>query len=475
MTEADASAPIWRQILVALAMPGLLAIAVAFGGASRADPHNQLGLSLAGAAVIAACIVAWKSRELPGPVRGLIALAVVFVGYGLIQLIPLPAPIWSALSGRGEIAAGFDLAGFARPALPLSLAPESTRMALANMMAPLAALILALTLPWRAMTAYLRWAILFVAAAAALFGVIQAFSGPESGLYPYLQTNRGLPVGFFANVNHQGALMLIATPFAAALAARARLSWAVGDPNSALAMIVIGCLLLIALTLFGTGSMACYMMFGPVAAASILIFRGDKLNRATLAIAVLGGLAIAGIGFALAATNALSLIGVKELHPSLVPLSRGAMAENTLAAAATYWPFGSGLGSFVTTYPRFEDAGAVTPDTFVNQAHNDYLEVAMEMGLVGVALILAGLAWYGLVTYDLWTRRNEDDLRLRKAASVALGVVLVHSFVDYPLRTEAIACIAAVCAVVMVAPRESRRAAARRAEPAGPQARHVEL
>jgi len=53
------------------------------------------------------------------------------------------------------------------------------------------------------------------------------------------------------------------------------------------------------------------------------------------------------------------------------------------------------------------------------------------------------------MTFRAWRANREEGGHLKRAASVAVGVVLVHSLVDYPARTEAISCLAALCMGVM--------------------------
>jgi O-antigen ligase len=113
---------------------------------------------------------------------------------------------------------------------------------------------------------------------------------------------------------------------------------------------------------------------------------------------------------------------------------------NTLEAARAYLPFGSGLGTFRDVYPPFE----ATPGRYiVNHAHNDYAELLLEGGIP--ALLLAGgllFAWgrQGLI---LWRQRGRDDEYggreglLVRTAWLAGSLTLLHSAVDFPLRTTA--------------------------------------
>ena len=85
--------------------------------------------------------------------------------------------------------------------------------------------------------------------------------------------------------------------------------------------------------------------------------------------------------------------------------------------------------------------------TFVNHAHDDLLELLIETGVFGAAALACFLRWYAQRCWQLWSGARDDVTRL--AASTAIGVVLAHSLVDYPLRTAAMsAMIALACALL---------------------------
>ncbi|MER8848745.1 MULTISPECIES: O-antigen ligase family protein [Mesorhizobium] len=71
--------------------------------------------------------------------------------------------------------------------------------------------------------------------------------------------------------------------------------------------------------------------------------------------------------------------------------------------------------------------------SYVNHAHNDYLELALEGGL---PVILLMVAYAVLLSASSAVIRGEP---LQKAAFLSLAFLLVHSLVDYPLRTAALA------------------------------------
>jgi O-antigen ligase len=114
---------------------------------------------------------------------------------------------------------------------------------------------------------------------------------------------------------------------------------------------------------------------------------------------------------------------------------------------------GSGLGSFAKLYPLTEDPDEV--DRFyVNHAHNDYLELAVETGLPGILLILAFLAWWAAAVWRMLGSPASDQFAL--AGAIASAAILLHSLVDYPLRTAAISVVFAMCLALIL---QSKRSA----------------
>jgi O-antigen ligase len=96
---------------------------------------------------------------------------------------------------------------------------------------------------------------------------------------------------------------------------------------------------------------------------------------------------------------------------------------------------GWGLGTFPTAYPQFR---TFYTNFFVNEAHDDYAQLLVEMGLAGVAVML----WFVVLVYRGAFRRLADwtnDINAAVALACVLGVtgILVHSFVDFNLQIPA--------------------------------------
>jgi O-antigen ligase len=133
------------------------------------------------------------------------------------------------------------------------------------------------------------------------------------------------------------------------------------------------------------------------------------------------------------------------------PASRKVMTSRTLQAAVDHMPVGSGLGSFQNVYRTYEDP-ADADHGFANHAHNEYAEIALELGVPGILLVLLFVLWWARRSYAAWAGEY-SGVALARAASTVILIVLFHSLVDYPLRTSAVAALfAAACAMLLPAP-----------------------
>jgi hypothetical protein len=86
------------------------------------------------------------------------------------------------------------------------------------------------------------------------------------------------------------------------------------------------------------------------------------------------------------------------------------------------------------------------------------------------------LAFWLSRTLQLW-RVGQGDA-LSRAGSIVVAIVVAHSLVDYPLRTAAVAAIAAFSFALMVAPESAEMPSwqsARRRKRRGKSARSIEI
>ncbi|HEV2043803.1 MAG TPA: O-antigen ligase domain-containing protein, partial [Sphingomicrobium sp.] len=105
-------------------------------------------------------------------------------------------------------------------------------------------------------------------------------------------------------------------------------------------------------------------------------------------------------------------------------------------------------------YAHYEDPATVER-TYVNHAHNDYMEIVLETGLPGAVLLLLFLIWWSSRAFAIW--RSPNAAELGRAACIASAAILLHSLVDYPLRTAAIATTMAMALGLMADPARRRQ------------------
>jgi len=132
---------------------------------------------------------------------------------------------------------------------------------------------------------------------------------------------------------------------------------------------------------------------------------------------------------------------------------RGSLYVNVLRMIADAPLLGHGLDSFPRAYQAYH-AAPVSADLRWDQAHNTYLELWSELGLIlgSVPMIICLLALGAL-----WARaRGEDDRRARLASAgvgcLALGAV--HSLVDFSLEMPANVYLLIFICALGLAPRE---------------------
>jgi O-antigen ligase len=420
-------------------LPVFLFLCLILGGSSRAA-WGSVALQSMAPWLIAYAALAERSVEQTRGSRMLLWLLGAWFALVLLQLVPLPPGSWTQLPGRETLASGYRELGYTLPWLPLAMAPYDLLRALVALLPPAAALLMVLRL--RQSEAGVAAAIVIAAMAGVTLGALQVGGGgpDQSPWYPYEITNVGA-VGFFANSNHMGSLLLVAFPFAMALVARR--SGSGSSSNFAKLSFVLGAAgcLMIAIGVALNRSLAALGLFIPVAFASILLLRQGSRHKRLIApvaaVAVVICLAVltgSGLRAELAGGDTSSFV------------TRADMWRNTLRLIAGTFPLGTGVGSFPSIYVLGEDPRAVGL-TYINHAHNDFLEIVLETGLLGLLMLLASLIWWLLTTFGVW--RSPSSSEFSRAATIASGALILHSIVDYPLRTPALSSVFAVCLGMM--------------------------
>lgn len=429
-----------------------LLVALLLGGATRREVVSSDIVALTALPLLAWSV--WRMRDQPTPEdwRGPFWLIGGAVALGLFQLIPLPPPLWAVLPGRPEIAADMASAGLAPGWEPLSLSPQATQHSLIALLPGVAMFAAALQLSARDRTRLL-WLLLAVGLVSVAVGLIQVAQGEHSPLRFYAVTNPTPAVGFFANRNHLASLLVALMAVAAALAIDAAAAqpiprWRLGAALAMLLVLLVGD----GLTQSRAGLLLLVPLTLGVAALAWRAGLHRRLTRATL------------VAVSLAAVTLVAL-AMLTFHGAAERLTGGFSGELRfqafgviVRAIGDYMPFGSGFGTFVPVYKMFETP-AVMQSTYVNHAHDDWLEIVLEGGIPAAALLLGFLIWWGRAGAALWRGAGGRDTLTRGAWLVTL-VLLIHAFLDYPLRSPAVMCVFALACAMLVPPPTLRRLAA---------------
>lgn len=446
-------ASVFRQIGARLVVLLLLGAGMAVGGASL-EGEVRHAMFFAACACLVLFLFSFASAWWKGPVATGLCF---FAGLGLLavlQLIPLSSELTGTLPLRSEAYADLSLIAQVPEKVPLSLRPESTLAGFLAFLAPLAGFTLVAALRWNRGAGFLKWVIPLLGTAGAGLGLMQVVLAGNPDLYLYESTRRGLASGFFANPNHQACFLLMCLPFLAVLASDLRREWEGRDDQSALAILYAMMGLLIIAGVLGAGSVAGYILL-PVTllfAAPILVSDGadpEERKPSVLGLIILPVILLLAAALVFTSPR-LARIGSTSFEDT--PSSRIGIAKVSADMVQEHWLAGTGLGSFTEVYHFYEDPAAIER-VYIAHAHNDYLEWLIETGIAGAVLLAAFLLWFLFHALRLWSGAQVPGLRLRRGASVACLVPLLHSLVDYPMRTPSIALLGAMCLAIMIVPR----------------------
>ncbi len=436
--------PYWTLIVLLLA-------AFALGGSSREDVPGLVMLRPLAVICLGIGLVGLTRAEIVR-FRWPLLLMLAWVGLILLHLIPLPPSIWMALPGRELVVEAAAASGVPQPWRPLTMIPWRGWNSFYAALVPLAALILAIRCtPEQRQN--LVPVIVGIGLVSGVLGVLQLAGGDAIGLSLYGERSEGSPIGLFANRNHAAAFrccLILMVPVLIRTVADGSDGNRMRQILAAMVVVLVFPLILV------TGSRAGLMLAMlaiPLAAAIYLIPRnrnaGAKRRTLLWIAAVLGGLALLlMLSVTLARSDALDRLLATAASDEMRLLSWGPIVE----IARGYLPWGSGFGSFVEAYQVKEAAELLQP-SYLNHAHNDLLEIAMEGGIPALALLTVAILGTVVQAFRVARSWRGDDA-FPYLAMLGAGVILLlglASLADYPLRTPALGCILAIAAIWLAA------------------------
>lgn len=122
-------------------------------------------------------------------------------------------------------------------------------------------------------------------------------------------------------------------------------------------------------------------------------------------------------------------------NTTLTQETRDEVVRDSLLLMKDYALTGSGLGSFYTIYPSYQSEDV---KGFYDHAHNDYLQLIIEGGVLGAALIFT-LPLLSIVTFikAMRQRKNSTMQGLAFGCTMAVVGMAIHISVDFPLQAPA--------------------------------------
>lgn len=379
----------------------VLFLAMSIGGGTRSGLITDFIVEAV--AILASAYVLSKSSAVPisRPALLLILCALAAVA---LQLVPLPSALLSATRS-----APIDEA-MSRSGSSIAFMSLSVGQTLRSLLVVLALALFFLAASRLRSDQIVGLAPFFLIGVLCniLAGAIQ-FSTSDNvvidGLLSYQIT-----AGFFANVNHFSSLLFVTIPLLVYY----------GVIRGNLKVAAFG-LLAIMLMLLAAGSRAGVIIGLGIMVASVVLLSSRSRIGIWALTAIFAGLSIYSMG-AWTKFDAGSG-GSNALRRTFI--------ENTLEGVKDNWITGIGYGNFEKAYPIYEKPEQIF-QYFVNHAHNEYVQLVFEGGVLAAVLIAAYLV---CLNVQFWRVRTDG---LRKVAYLSILFLLLHSLVDYPLRTFAL-------------------------------------
>jgi len=162
------------------------------------------------------------------------------------------------------------------------------------------------------------------------------------------------------------------------------------------------------------------------------------------------------LGFFILAITIISLLGAEPVikrfetlkEPELAGKARFEMWKGCLNMIDDHPLFGTGSGTFMYAYPRYQTE--YMANYFVSHAHNDYLELAAETGLIGLLTVLSGIIilFISVLKKVAGTKRDQPIIGL--GAISGCFSILIHAVTEFNFHIPSNAVLFAVCAAISI-------------------------
>jgi O-antigen ligase len=280
-------------------------------------------------------------------------------------------------------------------------------------------------------------------AALAGFALIQGLSS-NGRLYWIRQPRMGGWIyGPYVNHNHYAGLMEMLVPIPLVLSLTHIASSKARTAAASAAAVMVG-------TIFLSGSRGGMLaIFAEVIILAVLLIKQKRGLRTAVGIGVFLTIVVALLVWVGGGELSRRIATVTTSHSDLSSDVRSYINRDGLRMFLKRPVFGWGLGTFPVVYPQFR---TFYTNFFVNEAHNDYLQLLVEMGLLGFATML----WFLVTLYTrainkLGNWSSDISGAVTLACVLGLSGILVHSAVDFNLQVPANAALFYVLCTIAAA------------------------
>jgi putative inorganic carbon (HCO3(-)) transporter len=419
-----------------------------WGGVVREDRNSYL-LALGLVALVAGF---WRTgtqgaKRLDPILRWLLPLLPAYV---VLQIVPLPAGWVAILSpARAQVLAALVPVGIIAPYASLGVFPSGTLQHLLLISGYLAVFLLVRELMW--FFSERRWLLslplVAIATWQAVVGMIQYWSA--DGVYAR---------GNYANRNHFAGLLELTLPFAVAyplasfresdrrtgISARDALkisaSWAIA------AALLTG--VIFSLSRMGFIS----ALFSMLVIGMLVILTSERTRSIVTRVrrwAAIGLIAILiSTTFLFLAPNQLvqRFARIVDEGEEVSSEGRFELWRETTRLIRAYPVFGCGLGGYESAFPEYEVS---EPLLSVDYAHNDYLQLLAELGVVGASILLAAGAIIVRGAFrGVFSNFDPQVSSLALACAGSFSAIVLHSIADYNLYIPANAMVVSWIAAI---------------------------
>ncbi len=276
----------------------------------------------------------------------------------------------------------------------------------------------------------------------ALYGLLLYFGGDELGLWNPGQAQVTVS-GTYVNQNHFAGLLEMTIPVGLGLYMS---SWPGPEEPSgensiqrslstfmlSQRAVILFCVLIMTAALIMTASRGAIgaLAVGITVAVSIAVWRkGARARELTVGMTAvaLAAIAIFWLGSG-RLSEKLQAAGFSSDRGDLRELSYRMISDNPL--------FGTGLGTFRWVFPSYKDERFGS--YFYEHAHNDFLEMLGEQGIIGASLLTLGLLLIIFRIVRAYGRRRDPLIRGALFATIAGCVsLMVHGLVDFNFHIPA--------------------------------------